>query len=102
MRAQLAEWAAVDDRLQALAQRSALVKEAGLASAALSQAAKIAMNALDAIQKGTPLSADQKKLQLDALGALEQQAHKSQLTLPELPAFQKLVEAASTGGVCAR
>jgi len=88
--------------LKALAQRSLLVKEAAPASAALSQAAKIAMNALDAIQKGAPLSSDKKKLQLDSLGALEQQAHGSQLTLPELPAFQKLVEAASTGGVCAR
>jgi len=102
IRMQLAEWTTVDDRLQALAQRSLLVKEAAPASAALSQAAKIAMNALDAIQKGAPLSSDKKKLQLDSLGALEQQAHGSQLTLPELPAFQKLVEAASTGGVCAR
>lgn len=99
---QLTEWVTVDERLQALAQRSLLVKEAAPASAALSQAAKTAMNALDAIQKGAPLSADQKKLQLDSLGALEQQAHKSQLTLPELPAFQKLVEAASAGSVCAR
>ena len=102
VRTRLTEWMAVDDRLRALAQRSLLVKEAAPASAALSQAAKIAMNALDSIQKGAPLSSDQKKLQLDSLSALEQQAHKSQLTLPELPAFQKLVEAASTGGVCAR
>jgi hexosaminidase len=102
IRMQLAEWTTVDDRLQAIAQRSLLVKEAAPASAALSQAAKIAMNALDAIQKGAPLSSDKKKLQLDSLGALEQQAHGSQLTLPELSAFQKLVEAASTGGVCAR
>ena len=102
IRMQLAEWVAVDERLQALAQRSLLVKEAAPASAALSQAAKIAMNALDSIQKGAPLSADQKKLQLDSLAALELQAHTAQLTLPELPAFQKLVEAASTGGVCAR
>jgi hexosaminidase len=102
VRGQLTEWMTVDERLQALAQRSLLVKEAAPASAALSQAAKIAMNALDAIQKGAPLSADQKKQQLDTLGALEQQAHKSQLTLPELPAFQKLVEAASAGSVCAK
>jgi hexosaminidase len=100
IRGQLAEWATIDDRLRALAQRSLLVREAAPASAALSQAAKIGMDALDAIQKGAPLSADQKKIQLDSLNALEQQAHKSQLTLPELPAFQKLVEAA--GGVCAK
>jgi len=102
IRVRLAEWMTVDERLQALAQRSLLVKEAAPASSALSQAAKIAMNVLDAIQKGTSLSPDQKKLQLDALSALEQQAHKSQLTLPEMSAFQKLVEAASAGSVCAK
>jgi hexosaminidase len=102
IRAQLAEWATIDERLQALAQRSQLVKEAASASAALSQAARIAMDALDAMQKGTPSSADLKKMQLDSLNALEQQAHKSQLTIPELPAFQKLVDAASVGGVCAK
>jgi hexosaminidase len=102
IRMQLAEWVTIDERLQALAQRSLLVREAAPASAALSQAAKIAMSALDTIQKGVPLSADQKKLQLDSLGALEQQAHKSQLILPELPAFQKMVETASAGSVCAK
>ena len=102
IRAQLAEWATIDDRLQSLAQRSQLVREAAPASAAFSQAAKIVMDAVDAIQKGMPVSADQKKIQLDSLNALEQQAHKSQLTLPELPAFQKLVEAASASGVCTK
>jgi hexosaminidase len=102
IRAQLAEWATIDDRLQVLAQRSPLVKEAAAASAAFSQAAKIAMEAVEAIQQSAPVSADQKKMQLESLNALEQQAHKSQLTLPELPVFQKLVEAASAGGVCAK
>jgi hexosaminidase len=102
IRAQLAEWATIDGRLQALAQRSRLVQEAIPASAALSQSAKIAMDALDAAQKGAPISGDQKKIQFDSLNALEQQAHKSQLTLPELPAFQNLVEAASIGGVCTK
>jgi hexosaminidase len=100
LRARLEEWASVEDRLQPLAQRSHLVKEAAPASGALSKAGKIAMDALDAIQKGVPLSADQKKIQIDSLNALEQQAHKSQLTLPELPAFQKLIEAASNSSVC--
>jgi hexosaminidase len=100
--AQLAEWATIDERLHALAQRSRLVQEAAPGSAALSLSAKIAMDALDAILKGAPISAEQKKIHLDSLGALEQQAHKSQLTIPELAAFQKLVEAASTGGACAR
>ena len=60
------------------------------------------MNALDSIQTGAPIPADQKKLQLDSLNGLEQQAHKSQLTIPELAAFQKVVEAASAGGACAK
>ena len=99
---QLAEWATIDERLHVLAQRSRLVQEATPASSALSLSAKIAMDALDAILKGAPISAEQKKIHLDSLVAMEQQAHKSQLTMPELPAFQKLVEAASTGGACAR
>ena len=102
IRVQLTEWATIDDRLQGLAQRSHLLKEAAPASAALSRSARIAIDALDAIQNGAPLSADQKKMQLDTLNALEQQAHKSQLTLPELPAFQKLVEIAAIGGVCTK
>jgi hexosaminidase len=102
IRVELEEWASIEGRLQSLAQRSHLVKEATPASAAISQAAKIAMNALETIQNDGAISADQIKVQLDALSALEQQAHKSQLTLPELPAFQKLVEAASARGICAK
>ena len=101
VRAELADWSAVDDRLQNLAQRSQLVKEAAPASAALSQSAKIVLDALDAADKGAPFSEDQKKGATASLNALEQQAHKSQLTMPELPAFQKLIEAAATGGACA-
>jgi hexosaminidase len=100
IRSQLTEWATITDRLQALAQRSHLVREAAPASGALSQAAKIAIDAMDAVQKGAPISSDQKKIQLDALNALEQQAHKSQLTIPELPAIQKLVESDASGGAC--
>jgi hypothetical protein len=101
IRAQLADWAVIDDRLQALAQRSLLVREATPASTAFSQAARIALEAMDSVQKGAVFSAEQKKLQLDSLNTLELQAHKSQLTIPEMPAFQKLVEAASVGGACA-
>jgi hexosaminidase len=102
IRVELEEWASIEGRLQPLAQRSHLVKEAAPASGGLSQAAKIVMDAFGAMQKGAPISADQKKIQLDTLNALEQQAHKSQLTIPELPAFQKLVEAASAAGGCAK
>jgi hexosaminidase len=100
IRVDLEEWASIEDRLQPLAQRSHLVREAAPASGALSQAAKIAMDALGAIQKGAPLSDEVKKNELATLNALEQQAHKSQLTISELPAFQKLVEAASNSSVC--
>jgi hexosaminidase len=100
IRAQLAEWATIDGRLQALAQRSQLMQEAAPASAALSQSARVALDALDAIGKGTPLSDEQRKAQIAALTGLEQQAHKAQLTMPELPAFQKLIEAGSAGSPC--
>ena len=102
IRAQLLQWASIDARLQALQQRSQLAKEAAPASAALSQAAKIAMDAVDTIAKSASLSADQKKTQADALNGLEKQAHSSQLTLPMLPAIQKLLDAASSGGACSR
>jgi len=101
IRAQLTDWATVDERLQVLAQRSHLAKEAAPASAALSQSAKIALDALDVTAKGTSLSDGQRKAQISSLNALEQQAHKAQLTLPELPAFQKLIDAASAGSSCA-
>jgi hexosaminidase len=102
LHAQLTEWADLDGRLQALAQRSQLVKEAAPASSALSQAAKVVLDALDAAGKSAPLSVDQKKSQSDNLNAAEKQAHQSQLTLPMLPALQKLLDASSTGGSCMR
>jgi hexosaminidase len=102
VRSQLAEWAGLDARLQPLAQRSQLVKEAAPASAALSQAAKIGLEALEAVAKSAPLSDDQKKSQIAALHAQEQQAHKAQLTIPELSAFQKLVESSSAGSACTK
>jgi hexosaminidase len=98
--AQLAEWSTIDDRLQGLTQRSHLVKEAAPASAALSQSARIALDAFDALQRGAPLSDDDKKKQIAALQAFEKQANKSQLTIPELPAFQRLIEGTSAGGAC--
>lgn len=100
LRAQLAHWAGNDARLQPLAQRSFLVKEANPASMALSQAAELALSALDRLTQGLPLTEDWKKQQIDALNASESQAHKSQLTLPARAAFQKLIEAAASGSAC--
>ena len=101
LRAQLSQWAESDSRLQPLAQRSSLVMDAAPASASFSQAAELALTALERISQGLPLPEGLRKQQLDALDAFEVQAHKSQLTIPTLAAFQKLIEAASTGGGCA-
>jgi hexosaminidase len=100
LREQLKEWAENDSRLEPLAQRSFLVKEAAPASAALSQAAAIGLAALDRIAQGAPAGDDVKKQQGDTLKALEIQAHKSQLTIPALGGIQKLVDASSSGGAC--
>jgi hypothetical protein len=100
IRTRLAQWAGLDAQIQQLAQRSSLVKDAGPASAALSQSSVLALAALERVHQGLPLTDDLKKQQLDALNAFETQAHKSQLTVPARGAFQKLIEAASNGGAC--
>jgi hexosaminidase len=101
LRSQLMKWAANDGHLQPLVQRSFLVKEASPASAAFSQAAELALGALERITQGLPLTDDLRKQQLAALDAYELQAHKAQLTLPARPALQKLIEAAAVNGTCA-
>jgi hexosaminidase len=100
LRSQLLQWAENHGRLQPLAQSSVLVKDAAPASSALSQAAELALTALDRIRQGLALPESLQKQQLDALNAFELQAHKSQLTLPARAAFQKLIEAAGTGAAC--
>ncbi len=101
LRTQLLQWTENDGHVQALAQRSVLVKDAAPASAALSQAAQLALTALDRIRQGLPLPEGLQKQQIDALNAFEAQANKSQLTLPARAAFQKLIEAAGAVGACA-
>jgi len=100
LRAQLVQWAGNDAQLQPLAQRSSLVKNVTPASEALSQSAELALSALDRIGQGLASTPDLVKQQVAALTAYEQQAHKSQLTLPARAAFQKLIEAAGSGGAC--
>lgn len=100
LRAQLTSWAKNDESVQAVAQRSYIVKDAAPASAALSQAAALALTALDRIGPALPMPDDLKKQQIEALNAFETQAHKSQLTIPARGAFQKLIEAAGNGGAC--
>ena len=101
IREQLTQWAGIDERLRGLIERSSLVKEASPASAALSQAAQLALSAMNQSAKGAPSAASQKKQHIDSLNALELQAHKSQLTIPALAALQQLIEASSAGGACA-
>jgi len=98
LRAQLTEWAAIDGQVQPLAQNSMLVQDALPASAAFSQSAELALIALERIGQGLPLPEALKKQQSDALAAFETQAHKSQLTIPTLSAFQKLIDASGVGG----
>jgi len=98
--ARLNQWVGLDAQIQQLAQHSSLVRDVTPASAALSQSSALALTALERIHEGLPLTDDLKKQQIDALNAFETQAHKSQLTLPARGAFQKLIEAASSGGAC--
>jgi hexosaminidase len=100
LRAQLTEWAAIDAQVEPLAQNSVLVQNVLPASSAFSQAAELARTALDRIAQGLPLPDPLKKQQSDALAAFETQAHKSQLTIPTLAAFQKLIDASGIGGAC--
>ncbi|MGB9515242.1 MAG: family 20 glycosylhydrolase [Candidatus Acidiferrum sp.] len=101
LRAQLAQWAAIDGRIQPLVQSSVLVQNAAPASAAFSQAAELALSAMDRISQGLPLPDALRKQQSDALNAFETEAHKSELTIPSLAAFQKLVDSSGAGGSCA-
>ncbi len=100
LRAQLTRWAAADGQIQPLVQNSYLVQDAAPASGAFSQAAELALTALDRIGQGLPLPDSLKKLQTEALAAFETQAHISQLTIPTISAFQKLMEASAAGGAC--
>ena len=100
IRTRLDQWIGLSVPVKALAQQSSLVKDAVPAAVALSQSSALSLAALDRIRQGLPLTDDLKKQQMDALTAFETQAHKSQLTLPALNAFQKLIDAAGNGGTC--
>jgi hexosaminidase len=100
LRAQLTQWARNDEVVQVAAQHSSIVADAAPASAALSQSAELALTALDRFNQNLPIPDDLKKQQIDALNAFETQAHKSLVTIPALPAFQKLIEAAGKNSAC--
>jgi hexosaminidase len=100
LRAQLTAWRDNDARLQPLAQRSYLVKEVAPSSQDLSVVATTGLSALDAIEHGNAKLDDSwKSTQLDAL---KNAAQKQQYLLMPVPSIQKLVEAAASGGACAR
>ena len=98
LRAQFTTWRDNDARLQSLAQRSFLVKEVAVRSQDLSALGTIGLAALDAISKRQPAPDSWKTQQLAALEQMKK--GKVQLLLIPVPAVQKLVEAAATGGTC--
>jgi len=97
LRAQLTTWRDNDAILQALAQRSFLVKEVTANSADLSALGMAGLAALEAIAKGQPAPDSWKAQQL----AVIEQAKKpkAQLLLIPAPAVQRLIEAAA-GDAC--
>jgi hexosaminidase len=97
LRAQLASWRDNDAKLQPLAQRSFLVKEAAATSQDLSTLGATGLAALDFIAKGRPAPEGWKTQQLALLEQIRKP--KGQLLLVPAAAVQKLVEA-SGGGAC--
>ena len=98
LRAQFVVWRDNDAKLQPLAQRSFLAKEATANSQDLSTLGTAGLAALDSIAKGQPAPDAWKAQQL----AIIEQAKKpkAQLLLIPADAIQKLIEAASAGGAC--
>ena len=92
-------WRDNDAKLQPLALRSFLVKEAAASSRDLSALGAAGLSALDVLARNFPANADWKAQQL----GLTQPAEKpeGQLLLVPAPAVRKLIEAALSGGSCA-
>jgi hexosaminidase len=100
LRAQLLAWRDNDAHLQPLEQRSFLVKEVAQTSQDLSALAGVGLAALDAISKGTTASTDWKASSTASIAQF--QNPKAQLLLMPVAGAQKLVDAASAGGSCAK
>jgi hexosaminidase len=98
LRAQFTTWRDNDAKLQPLAQRSFLVQEVASRSQDLSTLGSLGLSALDAIAKDQPAPDAWTAQQLVTLEALKKP--KAQLLLMPVAAVQKLVEAASSRGVC--
>ncbi len=100
LRAQFIAWRDNDAKLQPLAQRSFLVKEAAQTSADLSALGTAGLAAVDNIAKGAPAPDAWKTQQVAAIQEI--QKPKGQLLLMPAASVQKLVEAAATSGACAQ
>jgi hexosaminidase len=100
LRAQFTTWRDNDAKLQPLAQRSFLVKEAAQTSADLSALGAAGLSALDAIAKGGGAPDSWKSQQLAAIQEI--QKPEGQLLLIPASAVQKMVEAAAAGGGCSQ
>ncbi len=98
LRAQFTAWRDNDAKLQLLAQRSVLVREVAERSQDLSALGTMGLAALDAIAKRQPPEDSLKTQQLATIEQLKKA--KAQLLLIPVPAVQKLVEAAASGGAC--
>jgi hexosaminidase len=98
LRTQFTAWRDNDARLESLAERSFLVREVAERPRDLSALGTMGLAALDAIAKRQPAPGSWKTRQLGTIEQLKKQ--KAQLLLIPVPAVQKLVEAAATGGAC--
>jgi hexosaminidase len=98
LRAHLTAWRDNDAKLQPLAQRSFLVKEAAQTSADLSALSAAGLAALDYFARGTPATDAWKAQQVAAIQEI--QKPKGQLLLIPAASVQKLIEAAAAGGTC--
>jgi hexosaminidase len=98
LRAQFTAWRDNNAKLQPLAQRSFLVQEVAGRSQDLSTLGTAGLAALDAIAKGQPPPDAWKTEQLAVFEVLKKP--KAQLLLIPVPAVQKLIEAAVSGGSC--
>src|SRR5262249_55874238 len=97
LRASLILWRDNDAKLQPLAERSFLVKEAAQSSADLAALGSGGLAALDFIAHGEGTDA----WKAEQLAILDQvKKPKAQLLLMPAPAVQKLIEAAAAGGGC--
>jgi hexosaminidase len=98
LRAQLTLWRDNDARLQPLVQRSFLVKEIAGTSQDLAALGNAGLATLDSLDKGQAATDAWKAQQLALIEQVKKP--KAQLLLIPVPAVQKLIEAAPSGGTC--